>query len=188
MRPGRIVVFVLVVGVTRLVGCGSPVSASHYDQSCKWASDCQAVGVGDPCSTPCMEFPSADAISRNSAASYSYDAVEAQYHCSHCGSTLGNCSGNPAAAKSAYCNKGTCTVCDNSDSCTCAKTDPTCGANGAMGIPDGGTDGEADGAVEGGTDAAPDVAAGDAGTDGGNDTGTTGDSGHDAESDGAAAD
>jgi hypothetical protein len=113
MRPGRVVVFVLVVGVTRLIGCGSTVTAANYDQTCVWASDCQAVGVGDPCSTPCMEFPSADAISHKASASYSYDAVEAQYHCSHCGSTLGNCSGNAAAAKSAYCSAGKCTICDD---------------------------------------------------------------------------
>jgi hypothetical protein len=135
-----------------------------------------------------MEFPSADAISNNSAASYSYDAVEAQYHCSHCGSTLGNCSGNPAASKSAWCNKGTCTVCDDPDSCKCAPKDPTCGASGAMGIPpDAGADGEA----EGGTDAASDVVVTDTGT-GGNDTGAKEDgateAGHDAESDGATTD
>jgi hypothetical protein len=102
MRPGRVVVFVLVVGVTRLIGCGSTVTAANYDQTCVWA-----------CSTPCMEFPSADAISHKASASYSYDAVEAQYHCSHCGSTLGNCSGNAAAAKSAYCSAGKCTICDD---------------------------------------------------------------------------
>ena len=191
MRPGRIVVFVLVVAATRLFGCGSAVSASHYDQSCKWASDCAAVGVGDPCSTPCMEFPSADAINRTSAASYSYDAVESQYHCSHCGSTLGNCSGNAAAAKSAYCNAGTCTVCDDPNSCKCAPKDPTCGANGAAGIPDAG-------AGEGGTDAASDSAPAEGGTgdsgiaeggrgDAGREAGET-DGGGDAETDSAAGD
>jgi hypothetical protein len=148
MRPGRIVVFVLVVGATRLVGCGSTVDASRYDQSCTWASDCFAVGVGDPCSTPCMEFPSADAISRTSGASYGSDAVEAQYSCSHCGSTLGNCTGNSAASKSAYCNAGTCTVCDDPDSCKCAPKDPTCGATGSAGIPDAGTEGGKDAAAE----------------------------------------
>ena len=167
MRPGRIVVFVLVVAATRLVGCGSPVSASHYDQSCKWASDCQAVGVGDPCSTPCMEFPSVDAISRNSSASYSYDAVESQYHCSHCGSTLGTCSGNVASAKSAYCNAGTCTVCGDPDSCKCAPKDPTCGITGAAGIPDGGTEGGSD--ASGGDSAAKEGGAGEGGGDGGTD-------------------
>jgi hypothetical protein len=185
MRPGRIVVFVLVVAATRLVGCGSTVEASRYDQSCKWASDCRAVGVGDPCSTPCMEFPSADAISNNAAASYSYDAVEAQYHCSHCGSALGNCSGNPAAAKSAYCNAGTCTVCDDPNSCKCAPKDPTCGTNGAAGIPDGGADGATDGgedsaATEGG---APEGGGGDASHEAG-----AGEGGHDAGTDGIAAD
>lgn len=122
MRKAQLALAVVIVAATRVIACGSTVSASHYDQSCQTSADCVAVGVGDPCSTACEEFPDTDAISRKSLETYNYDAFSAQYACSHCGSISG-CSGSAALAKSAYCVKGTCTVCDKADPCSEGGTD-----------------------------------------------------------------
>ena len=132
MRKAQLALAVVVVAATRMIACGSTVSAGHYDQSCETSADCVAVGVGDPCSTACEEFPEADAISRKALETYNYDAFSAQYACSHCGSISG-CGGNPAASKSAYCAQGTCAICEGT----------SCG--------DGGV------AIEGGTDAGQDA-------------------------------
>jgi hypothetical protein len=126
MRKAQLALAVVVVAATRMIACGSTVSAGHYDQTCQTSADCVAVGVGDPCSTACEEFPEADAISRKSLETYNYDAFSAQYACSHCGGISG-CTGNPAAAKSATCVQGTCTLCDGA----------SCGDGGA--VPEGGT-------------------------------------------------
>jgi hypothetical protein len=134
---------IVVVVATRAIACGSTVSASHYDQTCQTAADCVAVGVGDPCSTACEEFPEADAISRKSLETYNYDAFSAQYACSHCGS-LSGCSGNAALTNSAYCKQGTCTLCDKADPCSCAPQDPSCVDGGPAS--DGGTDAPAEAA------------------------------------------
>ena len=141
MRKAQLALAVVVVAATRMIACGSTVSASHYDQSCQTSADCVAVGVGDPCSTACEEFPEADAISRKALETYNYDAFSAQYACSHCG-TISGCGGNPAATKSAYCVQGTCTLCNQADPCSCNSKDPSC------------IDG---GVVEGGTDAGQDA-------------------------------
>jgi hypothetical protein len=138
MRPRGIVTFVLVLLAARLVGCGATVTASKYDQSCKFASDCIVVGVGDPCGQPCVQFPSADAIAGTAAASYRLDADDAQYGCGDCGTPLSNCGNNATAGKSAYCNAGTCAVCDHESSCACAPMDSTCGVPGMPGMPDAG--------------------------------------------------
>src|SRR5579884_3077965 len=145
MKKAQLALAVVVVGATRMIACGSTVSASHYDQSCQTTADCVAVGVGDPCSTACEEFPDADAISRKALETYNYDAFSAQYACSHCGSISG-CGGNPAASKSAYCKQGTCALCDNADPCSCNKSDPSCTGAGTPG--DAGTDAGADAASE----------------------------------------
>lgn len=140
MRKAQLALAVVVVAATRMIACGSTVSASHYDQSCQTAADCVAVGVGDPCSTACEEFPDTDAISRKALETYNYDAFSAQYACSHCGSISG-CSGNAALAKSAYCVQGTCTVCDKADPCSCApKSDPSCSGGDGGVVSEGGTD------------------------------------------------
>jgi hypothetical protein len=130
MRKAQLALAVVVVAATRMIACGSTVSASHYDQTCQTSADCVAIGVGDPCSTACEEFPEADAISRKALESYNYDAFSAQYSCSHCGAISG-CSGNPASAKTAVCLQGTCTICDPSTQ--------TCGTDGGV-VPEGGTD------------------------------------------------
>jgi hypothetical protein len=109
MRKAQLALAVVVVAATRMIACGSTVSASHYDQTCQTSADCVAIGVGDPCSTACEEFPEADAISRKSLESYNYDAFSAQYACSHCGA-LSGCSGNPTSAKTAVCVQGTCAL------------------------------------------------------------------------------
>jgi hypothetical protein len=150
MRKAQLALAVVVIAATRMIACGSTVSASHYDQTCQTAADCVAVGVGDPCSTACEEFPDVDAISRKALETYNYDAFSAQYSCSHCGSISG-CSANPVLSKSAYCVQGTCTLCDQTDPCSCAPHDPSC--IDAAPIGEGGTDGETDA----GPEAAPPV-------------------------------
>ncbi len=137
MRKAQLALAVVVVAATRMIACGSSVSASHYDQSCQTAADCVAIGVGDPCSTACAEFPDTDAISRKALETYNYDAFSAQYACSHCGGISG-CSGNPALSKSAYCVQGKCTLCEQSDPCSCAPHDPSC-TDAGVGT-DGGTE------------------------------------------------
>jgi hypothetical protein len=137
MRKAQVALAVVVVAATRMIACGSTVSASHYDQTCQTSADCVAIGVGDPCSTACEEFPEADAISRKALETYNYDAFSAQYACSHCVSISG-CAGNPAAAKSAYCVQGTCTLCDQADPCSCNAKDPSC--TDAAPVFEGGTD------------------------------------------------
>jgi hypothetical protein len=144
MRKAQLALAVVVIAATRMIACGSTVSASKYDQTCQTAADCVAVGVGDPCSTACEEFPDVDAISRKALETYNYDAFSAQYSCSHCGS-ISNCPGNAALTKSAYCVQGTCTICDQSDPCSCAPHDPSCTDGGLV---EGGTDGETDAAGE----------------------------------------
>ncbi len=147
MRKAQLALAVLVVAATRAIACGSTVTASHYDQMCQTAADCVAVGVGDPCSTACEEFPEADAISRKALETYNYDAFSAQYACSHCGSISG-CTGNVALKNSAYCKQGTCAVCDKTDPCSCAPAnDPSCsdgGVGSEGGTPDAGTDAPAE--------------------------------------------
>jgi hypothetical protein len=145
MRKAQLALAVVVVAATRMIACGSTVSASHYDQTCQTSADCVVIGVGDPCSTPCEEFPEADAISRKALETYNYDAFSSQYSCSHCGAISG-CSGNPAATKSAQCVQGTCTLCEGP---SCSGTDG--------GVPEGGTDGSV--VPEGGTDAGTDAPA-----------------------------
>jgi hypothetical protein len=145
MRKAQLALAAVVVAATRMIACGSTVSASHYDQTCQTSADCVAVGVGDPCSTACEEFPEADAISRKALETYNYDAFSTQYACSHCGSISG-CSGNPAAAKSAYCAQGTCTLCDKADPCSCNSHDPSC-IDGGVTV-EGGTDGGEDAPAE----------------------------------------
>lgn len=145
MRKAQLALAVVVVAATRMIACGSTVSASHYDQTCQTAADCIAVGVGDPCSTPCEAFPEADAISRKALETYNYDAFSAQYSCSHCG-TVGQCAENAALTQSAYCVKGTCTLCNSADPCTCAPKDPSC-ADAGLEL-EGGTDGESDAPAE----------------------------------------
>lgn len=148
MKKAQLALAIVVVGATRMIACGSTVSASHYDQSCQTAADCVAVGVGDPCSTACEEFPDVDAISRKALETYNQDAFSAQYACSHCGPISG-CSGNgTTASKSAYCVQGTCTVCDKSDPCSCAPHDPSCVEGGVV---------EGDGGTDGGEDASPEA-------------------------------
>jgi len=144
MRKAQVALAVVVVAATRMIACGSTVSAGHYDQTCQTAADCVTVGVGDPCSTPCEEFPEADAISRKALETYNYDAFSAQYSCSHCG-TISGCSGNAAIAKTAVCVRGTCTICDPS-------TD-ACGTDGG-GVPEGGV---SDAAHDAPAEAAPPV-------------------------------
>jgi hypothetical protein len=144
MRKAQLALAAVVVAATRMIACGSTVSASHYDQTCQTSADCVAIGVGDPCSTPCEEFPQADAISRKALETYNYDAFSAQYSCSHCGAISG-CSGNPAAAKSAQCVQGTCALCDG----------PSCTGTDAGGVPEGGTDAGNDAPAEAAPEAAP---------------------------------
>jgi hypothetical protein len=139
MRKAQLALAVVVVAATRTIACGSSVSASHYDQTCQTAADCIAIGVGDPCSTPCEGFPQADAISRKALETYNYDAFSAQYSCSHCG-TVGQCAENTALTQSAYCVKGTCTLCDKPDPCDCNPHDPSCTDAGL--VFEGGTDAE----------------------------------------------
>ena len=148
-------VVVVVAVATRVVGCGSTIAASDYDQSCKVDSDCVAVGVGDPCGTPCDTFPAFDVISRTAYQRYRYDAVTAQESCSHCG-TIQGCSGATQTTTSAYCVNDKCTLCNSVNVCDCMKDDPSCadaGNDGATG--EGGMGG--DGGDGGGTDAVSDA-------------------------------
>jgi hypothetical protein len=147
MRKAQLALAVVVVAATRMIACGSSVSASHYDQTCKTTADCIAVGVGDPCSTPCEAFPDADAISRSALETYNYDAFSAQYACSHCG-TVGQCAENPALTNSAYCVQGTCKLCDKTDPCDCNPQDPSCNDAGVT----------SEGGTEAGTDAPAEAA------------------------------
>jgi hypothetical protein len=153
-------VVIVVATATRLVGCGSTISGSDYDQTCMVATDCLIVGVGDPCSTPCATFPSEDVVSRTAYQQYHYDAVSAQESCSHCG-TIHGCAGAGQATSSAYCMAGRCTTCNSANPCDCAPNDPSC--------TDAGTDaGSGDGGADTGVqpdasgDAAEDTASGDA--------------------------
>jgi hypothetical protein len=142
MKKAQLALAAVVVAATRMIACGSTVSASHYDQSCQTAADCVAVGVGDPCSTACEEFPDVDAISTKAIQTYNSDAFSAQYSCSHCGSLAATCNSSvQSASKSAYCVQGTCTVCNQADPCSCAPHDPSC-IDGGVG--EGGTDGSSD--------------------------------------------
>jgi hypothetical protein len=172
----RAVVVLLVAAATRLVGCGSTIAASDYDQTCTVASDCVAVGVGDPCGTPCETFPSTDVISRTSFQRYRQDAVTSQESCSHCGGIQG-CAGGGQATTSAYCVNMKCTLCASANPCDCAKGDPSCtdaGPDASGGDGGGGDAGGGDAATDGGGgdaagDAAEDGAQGDAAEDGGAD-------------------
>jgi hypothetical protein len=163
MRKAQLALAAVVVAATRMIACGSTVSASHYDQTCQTSADCVAVGVGDPCSTACEEFPEADAISHKALETYNYDAFSAQYSCSHCGAISG-CSGNAALTKTAVCVQGTCTVCDPSTQ--------ACGADGG-GVPEGGSDAAHDAHAEAAppvdapaeVSSHPDAASGDSGSD-----------------------
>jgi hypothetical protein len=125
MRVGHLATVLVVFAATRLIGCGTTIEAASFDQSCTRATDCVAIGVGDPCSTSCVLFPSEDAIARTDYAAYREQAISAQYSCSHCGSLQG-CGDTLAAPTSAYCVNQRCTVCDSSDPCTCAPHDPSC--------------------------------------------------------------
>ncbi len=196
--PARRLRSVAVVGplvflATRLVGCGhTSLSDSQYDQTCQQASDCIAVGTGDPCTSSCGEFPSTGAIAAKAQLSYEQDALTAQYGCARgCGEQKG-CETNIEKKSSAYCAAGRCTVCDDPNPCTCAPaSDPSCAA---QGTPEGGTPtGDAGDASAGETGAGGDGAAteaGDAGSTGeastGGEGGGSGEAGGDAPSEAAA--